>query len=205
MMVMRMMNVIMMMVIVMMASNMMMTTHLVTKIIVLRSGESGSCSMTAWFRNNVISCITTISACQKVRQWEGALLLMSKHQVRGMTTKLISFSKAILACEKGEQWEAFLSIPNVISCNAAISACEKSRQWEDTLSLLSKLGRGCYAKRDQQNAEENSIARSECEFHQKVTLEIAIQKYQFQDQHMSFIRRSILKLPSKNVKFNIIV
>ena len=52
---------------------------------------------------NVVSWSATIGACEKGKQWEGALGLLQE-----MVHQLLT--------------------PDVVSCSAAISACEQSKQ-----------------------------------------------------------------------------
>ena len=56
----------------------------------------------------------SISACEKGKQWEGALGLLQE-----LVHKLLT--------------------PNVVSFSASISAYEKSKQWEGALGLLQEM------------------------------------------------------------------
>ncbi|CAK0882276.1 unnamed protein product, partial [Prorocentrum cordatum] len=90
-----------------------------------------------------------ISACEKGKQWERALALLSEMREAKLEPNVISYSAGISTCEKGEQWQRALALlsemreaklePNVISYSAGISACEKGEQWQWALALLSEM------------------------------------------------------------------
>ncbi|CAK0882278.1 unnamed protein product, partial [Prorocentrum cordatum] len=90
-----------------------------------------------------------ISACEKGKQWERALALLSEMREAKLEPNVISYSAGISTCEKGEQWQRALALlsemreakleGNVISYSAGISACEKARQWQLALALLREM------------------------------------------------------------------
>ena len=52
---------------------------------------------------NMISCSAVIPTCEKVGQWEKALMLLRKMRETGMTVDVVSFMATISACEKKNQ------------------------------------------------------------------------------------------------------
>ena len=54
---------------------------------------------------NVLSWSTAISACEKGKQWEGALGLLQEMVHQLLTPNVVSWSAAMSACEKGKEWE----------------------------------------------------------------------------------------------------
>lgn len=51
---------------------------------------------------DVLSCNTTISACEKGVQWEVALKLLQEMVHEVLMPNVVSYSAVITACEKGE-------------------------------------------------------------------------------------------------------
>ena len=52
-----------------------------------------------------VSFSACISACEKGKQWEGALGLLQEMEHQLLTLDAVSFSASISACEEGKQWE----------------------------------------------------------------------------------------------------
>ena len=50
---------------------------------------------------NVVSWSAAISACEKGKQWEGALGLLQEMVHQLLTPNVVSWSAAISSCEKG--------------------------------------------------------------------------------------------------------
>ena len=57
---------------------------------------------------DVVSFSASISACEKDKQWEGALGLLQEMELYLLTPNAVSFSASMSACEKGKQWERAL-------------------------------------------------------------------------------------------------
>ena len=56
------------------------------------------------FTLDVVSFSASISACEKGKQWEGALGLLQEMAHKLLTLDAVSFGASISACEKGKQW-----------------------------------------------------------------------------------------------------
>lgn len=91
---------------------------------------------------DAISFNALISACEKCRRWEEALLFLD---LAGDVADETTWNAAISACEKCAEWRWALELlmrhfavgsPGVVSVNAAISACEKCGRWQHALLLL---------------------------------------------------------------------
>ena len=67
---------------------------------------------------DVVSYNAAISACEKGKQWEGALTLLQEMVRLVITPGVVSFSAATSACEKGTQWEGALSLLQAMVCQA---------------------------------------------------------------------------------------
>ena len=57
---------------------------------------------------HVVRCSAAISACEKGKQWEGALGVLQAMVYQLLTPDVVSWNAAICACEKGKQWEGAL-------------------------------------------------------------------------------------------------
>ena len=57
-----------------------------------------------------MSFSAAISACEKGKQWEGALGLLQEMVHQLLTPDVVSFNASISACEKGKQWEGALGL-----------------------------------------------------------------------------------------------
>ena len=101
------------------------------------------------FEPDQISYASAIKACEKVGQWERALLLLKDMVDRKIEPDVITFTSAIAACASGGEWKRAVALletmracgvePNAISYNAAISACEKGGKWSRAISLLDEM------------------------------------------------------------------
>jgi len=78
--------------------------------------------------------LSAISACEKGKEWQGALALLAMMGVVASETDVFNYNSAISACEKGTEWQRALAVfipmdqvvikPNTFSHNSAITACE---------------------------------------------------------------------------------
>ena len=53
---------------------------------------------------DVVSYSAGISACEKGKQWQRALSLLSEMQDVKVEPNVLSYSAGISACDKGDQW-----------------------------------------------------------------------------------------------------
>ncbi|CAE8741270.1 unnamed protein product, partial [Polarella glacialis] len=98
---------------------------------------------------NVFHYNAAINACEKGRQWQLAVGLLSSMPDMRVIPDEISYNAASSACSKGGQWELALGllrsmpemgmIPDEVSYNAAMSACEKGGQWQLAMTLLNLM------------------------------------------------------------------
>ncbi|CAK0864946.1 unnamed protein product [Prorocentrum cordatum] len=83
-----------------------------------------------------VSYNAAISSCDKGKQWQRALYLLSESVGALVEPSVIGYNAGVSACEKCGQWRHVLSLvfgdmlaaklePDVIACTAGISACEK--------------------------------------------------------------------------------
>ncbi|CAK9095700.1 unnamed protein product [Durusdinium trenchii] len=103
----------------------------------------------ALIQSNLMTCSALISACEKGRRWQHALILLETMIEKGYLMDVLTFNAAISACEKSGQWCCALGLldqmlesqlqANDISFNAIISACEKGSQWQRAISLLDMI------------------------------------------------------------------
>ena len=57
-----------------------------------------------------------ISACEKGKQWEGALALLQEMICKELMPSAVSYNAAMSACEKGKQWEGALALLRQMIC-----------------------------------------------------------------------------------------
>ncbi|CAK0873091.1 unnamed protein product [Prorocentrum cordatum] len=96
-----------------------------------------------------LSYCAGLSACEKGKQWQRALALLSEMRDARVEPVVMSYSAGIRSCGKGEQWERALSLLSEmweakfelddVSCQAGISACSNGGQWQRALSLQKKM------------------------------------------------------------------
>ena len=101
------------------------------------------------FEPDQISYASAIKACERVGQWQRALLLLKDMVAQQIEPDVITFTSAIAACASGGEWKRAVALletmracgvePNAISYNAAISACEKGGKWSRAISLLDEM------------------------------------------------------------------
>ena len=66
---------------------------------------------------NVVSYNAAMSACEKGKHWEGALVVLHEMVCHALTPNLVSYIAAISACKKGKQWEGVLGLlQEVVQC-----------------------------------------------------------------------------------------
>ncbi|CAK0901138.1 unnamed protein product [Prorocentrum cordatum] len=91
-----------------------------------------------------------ISACEKGKQWQRGLALLSEMRESRLDPTVISYNAGMSACARcgpwqqallllSEAWESSLEPNEIISYSAVISACEKGEQWQRALALLGEL------------------------------------------------------------------
>ena len=59
---------------------------------------------------DVITYNSSISSCEKGRQWLAALRLLRQMRQRRLEPNVITYSSSISSCEKGQQWVAALEL-----------------------------------------------------------------------------------------------
>ena len=99
---------------------------------------------------NVITYNAGISACERGAQWQLALVLLDRLNMKRLQPTLPSLNAATSACEKSGEWQAAMSLlsqmcgwhlqADLITFNAVLSACSREVQWQCALRLLDAMG-----------------------------------------------------------------
>ena len=92
-----------------------------------------------------------ISACEKTVDWELAVELLARMEIRFVSPDVVCFNAVMGVCEKSAIWDGAISVlslmaslrtlPDTISYNSVLGASARAGHWELALEILHQLHR----------------------------------------------------------------